>query len=217
MNGRIRVVVVDDQEVVRSGLRLMLDKDPDVMVVGEAADGLTGLAVVARTRPHVVLMDLRMPVLDGVEPTTRLLTMPPPTPRVLVLTTFDTDDLVLAALTAGASGFLLKDTAGSALVDAVRTVADGHAVLDPAVTRRVIDHATRNRPRADPRLDLLTSRETDVLRAMADGASNAEIGRRLFLGEATVKTHVGRILHKLQLRDRTQAVIWAHRTGLVDP
>jgi DNA-binding NarL/FixJ family response regulator len=192
-------------------------------VVGEAADGMEALTVVAATRPDVVLMDIRMPELDGVEATRRL-TAPgadPPT-RVLILTTFDLDDYVFTALRAGASGFLLKDTPPDELIRAVRVVAGGDALIDPGVTRRLIEEFAQlagdaTPTEAPPTLDALTDRELEVLRAMARGLSNAEIADELFVSETTVKTHVGRVLMKLHLRDRVQAVVLAYEVGLVRP
>jgi DNA-binding NarL/FixJ family response regulator len=213
----IRVVLADDQEMVRAGLRMLVDFQPDCEVVGEAADGLEAVEVVARTRPDVVLMDVRMPRLDGVEAARRVLAAQPGV-GVVVLTTFDEDEALGAALRAGVSGFLLKTAPPEQLLHAVRTVAAGHGLLDPAVTRRVIA-ASGRAPAPDPaaaaRLATLTDRETQVLRLVAEGLSNAEIAARLYLGEATVKTYLSRVLTKLDLRDRVQAVAFAFRSGLV--
>ncbi|MGQ7297974.1 response regulator [Quadrisphaera sp. KR29] len=215
----VRVVLVDDQAMVRAGLQMVLAAEDDVEVVGEAADGAAGVREVARTRPDVVLMDLRMPVMGGLEAARRVLAQPDP-PRVVVLTTFDDDEDVAAALRAGVSGFLLKTAPAEDLVAAVRTVAAGAGLLDPAVTLRVIaSFAAAPVPdgRASAQLAELTARETDVLRLLARGLSNAEAAEQLHLGEATVKTHVSRVLLKLGLRDRVQAVAFAYESGLVVP
>jgi DNA-binding NarL/FixJ family response regulator len=213
----IRVVVIDDQALVRTGFRMILDETDDIEVVGEAADGAQALAVVGRTRPDVVLMDVRMPGMDGIEATRRLRAGPDPVPRVVILTTFDLDEYVYAGLRAGASGFLLKDTLAADLVAAVRVIAAGESVAAPTVTRRLVEHfvETAARPRDRSRLDALTRREVEVLTLLATGLSNAEIATALFLSEGTVKTHVSRILGKLGLRDRVQAVIVGYETGLV--
>jgi DNA-binding NarL/FixJ family response regulator len=215
----IRVVLVDDQAMVRTGLRMVLAAEPDIEVVGEAADGAAGVQVVTRTRPDVVLLDVRMPGVDGLEAARRIVAAELPT-RVVVLTTFDEDEYVAAALRAGVSGFLLKVAPPEDLVAAVRTVAAGHGLLDPAVTLRVIESFAAA-PAPDPAragaLAQLTERETDVLALVAAGLSNAEIAARLYLGEATVKTHVSRVLLKLGLRDRVQAVAFAYESGLVTP
>jgi DNA-binding NarL/FixJ family response regulator len=215
----IRVVVVDDQAMVREGFAALLGAQPDIEVVGGAGDGEQAVAAVAALAPDVVLMDVRMPVLDGIEATRRILTTPRDRPpRVLVLTTFDLDDHVYAALRAGASGFLLKDARADELVAAVRVVASGDGLLAPSVTRRLIaEFARRPAARAvhPERLAALTPRETEVLRLMAGGLSNVEIAERLVVAEQTVKTHVGRVLGKLHLRDRAQAVVVAYETGLV--
>ncbi|MGY1821577.1 response regulator [Geodermatophilus sp. SYSU D00079] len=215
----IRVVLVDDQAMVRTGLRMVLAAEPDIEVVGEAADGAAGVRVVTGTRPDVVLLDVRMPGMDGLEAARRLAAADLPT-RIIVLTTFDEDEYVAAALRAGVSGFLLKVAPPEDLVAAVRTVAAGHGLLDPAVTLRVIERFAAA-PAPDPdraaALDRLTDRETDVLALVAAGLTNAEIAARLFLGEATVKTHVSRVLLKLGLRDRVQAVAFAYESGLVTP
>ncbi len=213
---RTRVVVVDDQDMVRAGFAALLDAQDDIEVVGQAANGLVALEVCAATSPDVVLMDVRMPVLDGVEATKRLSDSPT---RVLMLTTFDIDDYVYAALRAGASGFLLKDATQEELVAAVRVIAAGESLLAPAVTSRLIAHFA-SRPRVastPPSLDVLTPREREVLVWVARGESNVEIAGRLVLAEQTVKTHVGRIFLKLGIRDRAQAVVVAYETGLVSP
>jgi DNA-binding NarL/FixJ family response regulator len=216
-----RVLIVDDEELVRTGLRLILDAEPDLDVVGTASDGRQALAEVPRLLPDVVLMDIRMPGLDGLEATRRLLTGPDPARcKVVILTTFDVDEHVYEALRAGASGFLLKDVPADQLAHAIRVAAAGEALLAPSVTRRLITAFARQAPpeAAGARvagLAELTERETEVLTLLAEGLSNAEIAARLFVGEATVKTHVARILTKLGVRDRVQAVIAAFRAGLV--
>ena len=217
----ISVVVADDQELVRSGFALIVDSQADMRVVAEAVDGVEAIAQARRHRPAVVLMDIRMPNIDGLTATTRVLALPEP-PRVLVLTTFDRDDWVYDALRAGASGFLLKDAPAAELTRAVRVVAAGEALLAPTVTRRLIaDFARRSPPAgASPRagaLRELTPREAQVLGLIARGMSNAEISAALVIAEQTTKTHVGRILMKLQLRDRAQAVVFAYESGFVQP
>jgi DNA-binding NarL/FixJ family response regulator len=219
----IRVLVVDDQAMVREGFGALLAAQPDMVVVGDAANGDEAVTEARRHDPDVVLMDIRMPVLDGLAATRRLLGNASPgarRPRVLMLTTFDLDDYVYEALRAGASGFLLKDAPAADLVQAVRVVASGEALLAPSVTRRLIaDFAARGRPtqRDSARLDTLTPRETDVLRLVARGLSNQEIAEALVLAEQTVKTHVSRVFTKLDLRDRAQAVVFAYESGLVTP
>ena len=216
----IRVVLVDDQQLVRAGLRMVLDRQPDVTVVGEAGDGAEALRLLRGIEADVVVMDLRMPVLDGVT-ATRHICAAGPQPRVLVLTTFDTDQEAFAALQAGASGFLLKSVPPDELLAAIRTVAGGEAVVAPRITRRLLDRfADRLAPppaRAPGDVPELTDREREVLLLLAQGLSNNEIGERLRVADATVKTHVGRILAKLGLRDRTQAVIFAYESGLIRP
>lgn len=214
----IRVVLVDDQELVRTGFRMILDAEPDIEVVGEAGDGEAALVAVAETRPDVVLMDVRMPRMDGIE-ATRLIGGIENPPRVVILTTFDIDDYVYESLRAGASGFLLKDTPADDLVAGVRIVAAGDALLAPSVTRRLIaEFANRPDRIVEPKsLDTLTAREREVLTLMATGMSNIEIADGLFVGETTVKTHVSHILTKLELRDRVQAVVVAYESGLVRP
>jgi DNA-binding NarL/FixJ family response regulator len=215
------VVLVDDQTLVRTGFRLKLDETDDIEVVGEAADGRQALDVVGRTSPDVVLMDVRMPGLDGIEATRRICSSAgagPRPPKVIILTTFDLDEYVLAGLRAGASGFLLKDTLAADLHSAVRVVASGEAVAAPAITRRLIAHflgSTPTRRTTDGRLAALTARERQVLTLVARGLSNVEIAAALFLSESTVKTHLGRILTNLGLRDRVQAVILGYECGLV--
>src|SRR5690242_20699101 len=218
----ISVLIVDDQAMVRQGFAALLAAQPDITVVGDAADGEQGVAAAREYAPDVVLMDIRMPVLDGLAATRRLLDLPPGLhrPRVLILTTFDLDDYVFEALLAGASGFLPKDAPAADLVNAVRVVAAGDGLLAPSVTRRLIEEfAARPRPGAvkPVRLNALTPRETEVLRLIARGRSNTEIAETLVVAEQTVKTHVGRILAKLDLRDRAQAVVFAYETGLVVP
>jgi len=214
----IRVALVDDQELVRTGFRMILDAEPDIEVVGEASDGEAALAVVAESNPDVVLMDVRMPRMDGIESTRLIGGMKHP-PRVVILTTFDIDDYVYEALRAGASGFLLKDTPADDLIAGVRIVAAGEALLAPSVTRRLIEEfASRPNGVVEPEsLETLTDREREVMVLMARGMSNAEIAGGLFVGETTVKTHVSHILTKLDLRDRVQAVVVAYESGLVRP
>ena len=214
----IRILIADDQELVRTGFRVVLDAEPDLEVVGEAADGLAALDAAETLKPDVVLMDIRMPNLDGIEATRRLAAADG-APRVLILTTFDLDDYVYEALRAGASGFLLKDARADELRQAIRMVAAGDALLSPAITRRLIESYTRRPPTtAHPApLAELTPRELEVLRLLARGLSNAEIARALIVGDATVKTHVARIFSKLNLHDRAQAVVLAYETGLVQP
>jgi DNA-binding NarL/FixJ family response regulator len=213
----IRVVVADDQALVRGGFRSILDRQSDVEVVGEAADGAEAVALVETAEPDVVCMDIRMPNVDGIEATRRIASRDVAT-RVLILTTFDADRYVYDALRAGAAGFLLKDSPPELLVSAVRTVAAGEELFAPSVTKRLVENFVSQPPPGTdvpPVLTVLTDRELDVLRQIAAGLSNAEIGRHLFLSEATVKTHVTRILTKLQLRDRVQAVVLAYEQGFV--
>jgi DNA-binding NarL/FixJ family response regulator len=221
VTGRIRLVVVDDQELVRAGFRMMLDGEDDLAVVGEAGTGEAAVDVVRRLRPDVTLMDVRMPgAVDGITATRRLLADDDPPTRVVVLTTFDTDEHVYDALDAGASGFLLKNSPPERLLEAVRTVASGEALLEPAVTTRVVAEFSRRRTRLRPgtELDRLTARERDVLREVASGASNAEIAAAtLYLSESTVKAHLTHVLAKLGVRDRVQAVVYAYETGFVTP
>jgi DNA-binding NarL/FixJ family response regulator len=219
----IRVVVADDQEIVRAGFSALLDTQPDITVVGSAADGEEAVRVCRAQRPDVVVMDVRMPTMDGIEATRRLVADQDDgagAVRVLMLTTFDLDEHVYDALAAGASGFLLKDLPAERLFDAVRVVASGEALLAPTVTRRLIGEFARMRPRLPrqpERLRELTPRETEVLSLVAEGLSNTEIADRLVVSEETVKTHVSRVLMKLGLRDRTQAVVIAYESGLVVP
>ncbi|MGS2805839.1 response regulator [Nocardia sp. MW-W600-9] len=212
----MRILVVDDQELFRTGFRLILEAEPDIEVVGEAADGIDAVAAARRLRPDVVVMDIRMPRLDGVAATARICA--DSEAKVLVLTMFDMDDYVYAALRAGASGFLLKDARRAELVAAVRVVAAGEALLAPSVTRRLIAEIARTRrPDATPHLAALTARERDILRELAAGRSNAELAARLVVTEHTVKTHVSSVLSKLGLRDRAQAVVFAYESGMVAP
>ena len=221
--GRLAVLIADDQALVRRGLRMILETEPDLDVVGEAEDGADAVSRVAATRPDIVLMDVRMPGVDGIEATRRILADPGCRSRVLMLTTFDMDEYVVDALRAGASGFLLKDVRPELLVDGIRAVAAGESLLAPTVTRRLIE-AYLDQPRGavvDPdalrRLSALTPREGEVLRLVARGQTNGEIAGTLYVSETTVKTHVGRILAKLGLRDRVHAVIFAYEAGLVGP
>jgi DNA-binding NarL/FixJ family response regulator len=222
VTGSVRLVVVDDQEVVRAGFGALLATQPDFTVVGSARDGAEAVRLCAQHQPDVVLMDVRMPVMDGIE-ATRLIASTVgdgERPRIIMLTTFDLDEYVYDALSAGASGFLLKEVTAERLFEAVRVVAAGEALLAPGVTRRLISEFARLRPRPPrqrSRLDELTPRETEVLRLVAAGLSNAEIAERLVVSDETVKTHVSRVLAKLGLRDRTQAVVAAYESGLVVP
>jgi DNA-binding NarL/FixJ family response regulator len=215
----LRVLLADDQEMIRAGLRMILQVEPDIEVVAEAADGEAALAAAASARPDVVVMDIRMPRLDGVEATRRLLERPEPRPHVLILTTFDDDENLYEALRAGAGGFLLKNAPPEQLVEAIRAVGAGEGLLSTAVTRRVIEEFARRSPGperpAPATLDELTERELEVLRLVAAGLSNTEIAERLVITHATAKTHVGRVLMKLGVRDRVQAVVLAYETGLV--
>jgi DNA-binding NarL/FixJ family response regulator len=215
----IRVLIADDQALVRAGFRMILDSEDDIEIVAEAGDGREAMQLCDRYTVDVVLMDIRMPELDGIEATRQLNERGSAT-RVLMLTTFDLDEYVYEALRAGASGFLLKDAPPEQLVSAIRVVAAGESLLAPSITKRVIEEYTRRPPPRDgspPELAELTTRELEVLSLIAQGRSNAEIARELFLGETTVKTHVARILQKLGLRDRVQAVVKAYETGLVTP
>ncbi|MCY0924962.1 response regulator transcription factor [Streptomyces sp. H27-H1] len=216
----IKVMIADDQMMVRQGFTVLLDAQPDIEVVGQAVDGAEAVAKVAELVPDVVLMDIRMPGMGGIEATSLITGAPGSTVKVLVLTTFDLDEYVYEALRAGASGFLLKDASADQLAEAVRVIAAGEALLAPNITRRLITEFSRlGAPRAPSRarIDELTERETEVLSLVAQGMSNAEIAGHLILAEQTVKTHVGRILVKLGLRDRTQAAVFAYETGLIRP
>jgi DNA-binding NarL/FixJ family response regulator len=211
----ISVVVADDQDVIRAGLAQIIDGEPDLTVVGQARNGRAAVTEVARTRPDVCLMDIRMPLLDGIAATAEIVAGS--TTRVLILTTFDLDEYVYRALRAGASGFLLKDAPADELVRAVRVIAAGDGVLAPTTTRRLVEEFARQRPPTPLPGQPLTERESEVLVALAHGLSNAEIGARLFISEGTVRTHVNRLLTKLGLRDRLQAVVLAYESGLVRP
>ncbi|MEU3612984.1 response regulator transcription factor [Streptomyces sp. NPDC006872] len=218
--GTIRVLIADDQQMVRQGFTVLLNAHPGIEVIGDAVDGLDAIAKVAELTPDVVLMDIRMPELGGIDATQRI-TLDHPHIKVLVLTTFDLDEYVYEALRAGASGFLLKDASADQLAEAVRVVAAGDALLAPGITRKLIAEFSRldGKPRAPlkERVGDLTERETEVLTLIAQGLSNTEIASHLFVAEQTVKTHVGRILVKLGLRDRTQAAVFAYESGLVRP
>jgi DNA-binding NarL/FixJ family response regulator len=215
------VLIVDDQALVRAGFRMILEAEQDIQVVGEAADGREAVAEARRLRPDIVLMDVRMPDVDGIEATRRLLGDDGAAVKVVMLTTFDMDEYVYDALRAGASGFLLKDVPPEQLVDGIRAVASGDALLAPAVTRRVIEEFVRRPPdsvrTAPPELAELTARELEVLKLVARGLANAEIAKELFISATTVKTHVAHVLMKLKLRDRVQAVVFAYESGLVLP
>ena len=215
----IRVLLADDQELVREGFRMILDAQDDIEVVAEAADGAEAVSLARERRPDVVLMDVRMPGTDGIEATRRLFARGDAQTRVLILTTFDLDEYVYEAMKAGASGFLLKDVPRTQLIEGVRTVARGDALLSPTITRRLVEQFVRRpRPEGVPsELTDLTERELEVMRLVARGLSNGEIARQLHVSDATVKTHVARILQKLRLRDRVQAVVLAYETGLVQP
>ena len=214
----ITVVLVDDDHLVRSGVRMILESTDDIVVSGEAADGRAGIAVITRERPDIALVDIRMPQMDGIE-ATEIISRQVPATRVVILTTFERDEYVFDALRAGASGFLLKRTPPEDLIDAVRVVAAGESLLSPSVTRRLIQAfvQTPTAPRPSAELDRLTVREREVLVALASGASNAELATRLFVSEETIRTHVKRVLHKLALRDRAQAIVFAYESGVVTP
>jgi DNA-binding NarL/FixJ family response regulator len=221
MSAPVRVLIVDDQSLVRAGFRMILDAEKDIEVVGEASDGLEAVIAARETSPDVILMDVRMPNVDGLEATRRLLDGKDEGPRILILTTFDLDEYVYEALRAGASGFLLKDTPPEQLVEAIQIVAGGDALLSPSITRRVIEQFVSRPPdsvrKPPPELDELTARELEMLRYLARGLSNAEIAKEAFVSETTVKTHVARILMKLRIRDRVQAVVFAYEAGIVQP
>jgi DNA-binding NarL/FixJ family response regulator len=217
----ISVILVDDQPLLRKGFRMVLEEEDGIAVVGEAADGAAALELAGRCHPDVVVMDVRMPGMDGIEATRKIIAAEPRS-RILILTTFDLDEYAFGALRLGASGFILKDVLPSEFVRAVRSVADGDAVIAPSVTRRLLDAFGHQIPdpqrpagAARPELDQLTAREREILTELAGGYSNAEIAERLFVAEATVKTHLGRVLTKLGLRDRVQAVVYAYEVGLV--
>jgi DNA-binding NarL/FixJ family response regulator len=216
----VRVLIVDDQALVRTGFRMILEAEADIEVVGEAGDGAQAIEEALRLEPDVVLMDVRMPELDGIEATRRLLSNGASGTKVVMLTTFDMDEYVYDALRAGASGFLLKDVPPEQLIDGIRAVANGDALLAPSITRRLIEEFVRSAPaRAEPPAGLgdLTTREVEVLRLIARGFSNAEIAKELFVSETTVKTHVAHVLMKLNVRDRVQAVVLAYESGIVQP
>ena len=216
----IRVLIVDDQQLVRAGFRMILDAEEDLQVVGEAADGKDAVEAVKRAKPDVVLMDVRMPEMDGIEATRRILADANGDVKVLMLTTFDLDEYVYEALRAGASGFLLKDVPAEQLAAGIRVIAQGEALLAPSITRRLIEEVSKAPPSSkEPPAALgeLTEREMEVFKAISRGLSNAEIAKELFVSETTVKTHVARILMKLHLRDRVQAVVLAYESGLVHP
>jgi DNA-binding NarL/FixJ family response regulator len=221
MNTPIRILIADDQPMVRAGLRMILELEPDIDIVGEAADGNEAVAVAAATEPDVILMDVRMPDLDGLEATRRIVGSREDGPRVLILTTFDLDVYVYEALASGASGFVLKDIEPEKLVDAIRVIANGEALLSPTVTKKLIEEFVRRPPdvvRPSPReLEQLTAREAEIMALVARGLSNAEIAAQAFVSEPTVKTHVARILMKLGLRDRVQVVVYAYEHGLAKP
>ncbi|HEY0540662.1 MAG TPA: response regulator transcription factor [Actinoallomurus sp.] len=215
----VKILLVDDQELVRTGFRMVLDAQPGIEVVGEAADGRAALDVLRATSADVVLMDVRMPRMDGIE-ATRHICARPDGPRVIILTTFDLDEYAFSALKAGAAGFLLKDAGPEQLIEAIHAVSSGDAVVAPSTTRRLIDRFVQHIPdegsgAAEAALETLTAREAEVLKLVARGMSNGEIAGTLYVSEATVKTHVGRILSKLGLRDRVQAVVFAYETGLI--
>jgi DNA-binding NarL/FixJ family response regulator len=215
----IRLLIADDQDLVRTGFRMIVEGEPDLTVVAEARDGREAVSLASQHQPDVILMDIRMPVVDGIQ-ATRDIAADRDGPRVLILTTFDLDEYVFDALRAGASGFLLKDAKADQLVEAIRTVHAGDALLAPTVTRRLVAHFLAQgaqQPRDDAQLEILTDREREILTLVAKGLSNREIGTALFISEGTVKTHIGRIFNKLDLRDRSQAVIAAYESGLVRP
>jgi DNA-binding NarL/FixJ family response regulator len=216
-----RVLVVDDQALVRAGIRMLLDTQDDLEVVAEAADGVSAVSEVARTVPDVVLMDIRMPELDGIEAARRIIALGPDSPAVVMLTTFDLDEYVYDALAAGVRGFLVKHAPPEEVLYGVRAAAAGDALIAPALTRRLIEHFASRRPRtlaeAQPSLNRLTDREKEVMDRLFLGRSNAEMAAELGVSESTVKTHVGRVLAKLDLRDRAQAVIYGYETGLISP
>ena len=216
----IRVLIADDQALVRAGFEVLIDSADDLAVVGTAAHGAEAVELAGATAPDVILMDVRMPVMDGLQATTRILAGPPPAPKVLILTTFDLDEYVFGALRAGASGFLLKDTPPADLLAGIRTVAGGDALLSPSITRHLIEEFVRRPQPGVPvpaTLDGLTGREVEVLELVARGLSNAEIAQRLYVSPATAKTHVARLLMKLHARDRAQLIIVAYESGLITP
>jgi DNA-binding NarL/FixJ family response regulator len=212
-----RILIADDQPLVRAGVAQLIGTQPDLQVVGEAADGLQAASSAAVLRPDVVVMDVRMPEMDGIEATRQVVALTPDPPRVVLLTTFDLDEYVFGGLLAGASGFLLKHAPPEEIVLAIRAAAAGDALVSPAPMRRLVEHFVSGRPAAAPDLSQLTDREQEVLGLLVRGLSNADIARTLVIGEATVKTHVSRILTKLMLRDRAHAVVYGYETGLVRP
>jgi DNA-binding NarL/FixJ family response regulator len=213
----IRVLIADDQPLVRAGVAQLIGTQPDLQVAGEAADGLQAASRAAMLRPDVVVMDVRMPEMDGIEATRQVVALTPDPPRVVLLTTFDLDEYVFGGLLAGASGFLLKHAPPEEIVLAIRAAAAGDALVSPAPMRRLVEHFVRGRPAAAPDISQLTDREQEVLGLLVRGLSNADIARTLVIGEATAKTHVSRILTKLRLRDRAHAVVYGYETGLVRP
>jgi len=215
----ISVLVADDQQLVRTGFRVILDSEPDIEVIGEAGDGRKAVEATKQLEPDVVLMDIRMPVLDGLAATRTIVTGPDSRPRVLILTTFDLDEYVFEALRSGASGFMLKDNPADQLITAIRVVAEGDALLAPQITRRLVSEFAHRRPSTamPEQLQTLTDRETEVLKLVGRGLSNSEIAAELHVAETTVRTHVGHLLTKLGLRDRVQAVVLAYESGLIRP
>ena len=215
----IKVLLVDDQAMVRAGLHMILEVENDIRVVGEAEDGAKAIVLVHKLKPDVVLMDIQMPLMNGLDATRQIIQTPGNISRVLILTTFERDDYVFEALRAGASGFILKNAPPEDLIEAVRVVADGNALLAPSVTRRIINEFAQRTPRHDlkDRLSSLTEREIEVMRLIAKGKTNSEIAADLFVGETTVKTHISNLFTKLDLRDRVQAVVYAYESGLIQP
>ena len=215
----IRVLLVDDQAMVRAGIHMILEAENDIRVVGEAEDGAKAVAAAHKLKPDVVLMDIQMPLMNGLEATRQITQTPGNTCRILILTTFERDDYVFEALRAGASGFILKNAPPEDLISAVRVVAEGNALLAPSVTRRIINEFAQRTPRVDLKAGLssLTEREIEVMRLIAKGKTNAEIAADLFVGETTVKTHISNLFAKLDLRDRVQAVVYAYESGLIQP
>ena len=215
----IKVLLVDDQAMVRAGIHMILEAENDIRVVGEAEDGAKAVMLVHKLKPDVVLMDIQMPLMNGLEATRQIMQNPANTSRVLILTTFERDDYVFEALRAGASGFILKNAPPEDLIEAVRVIADGNALLAPSVTRRIINEFAQRTPRYDlkNKLSSLTEREIEVMRLIAKGKTNSEIAADLFVGETTVKTHISNLFTKLDLRDRVQAVVYAYESGLIQP
>jgi DNA-binding NarL/FixJ family response regulator len=215
----IKVLLVDDQAMVRAGIHMILEAENDIRVVGEAEDGAKAIALVHKLKPDVVLMDIQMPLMNGLEATRKIIQTPGNTSRVLILTTFERDDYVFEALRAGASGFILKNAPPEDLIEAVRVIAEGNALLAPSITRRIINEFAQRTPRHDlkEKLSSLTEREIEVMRLIAKGKTNSEIAADLFVGETTVKTHISNLFTKLDLRDRVQAVVYAYESGLIQP